>query len=447
MGSERLHSFTDPLRLALSQPISATAARVWAKTISENQELSNSIGYLLGGIDHPETLDIYVHLERKWFGIWHETSESMDPMSSRLRDENRVQREETRNRLWEIILQDNDQVARKRALGFFGKTATSQDLPKLQSIQFDDPIFENVLRLRLRLRDGTASSILVENINKDPSEWIRYASMVPYEPGVFDAVLANLEKIPPEHGFYMLQSVFYRLPKNQVKQIVLAKEKLLLDSYETWSALWLSNEDNALKLVEKAVKQAKQDDTKKLEHFFSLQGIPPPVPITQKMLDALVPILNCFPSESLKWLAEIALRSGFEKWVLENLQDVLKNVKWRTFEWVYAENIVVTLSEAAKNVDEGFDAVVKNSQLYALEHSYREKYEYIANPVEAVKPWLKDSFNANNFIISARIISKFGSANDIDWWLSQKPSDEKLITVWEHALYHLKRRRWQNSEA
>jgi hypothetical protein len=42
-------------------------------------------------------------------------------------------------------------------------------------------------------------------------------------------------------------------------------------------------------------------------------------------------------------------------------------------------------------------------------------------------------------------VSKYGSGNDIDWWLSQKPNDKKLISVWEHALYHLKRRRWQNT--
>lgn len=447
MGSERLHSFTDPLRLALSKPISPTAARVWAKTISENQELSNSIGYLLGGIDHPETLDVYVHLERKWFGVWHETSESMDPMSGGLREDNRVKREETRNRLWEITLQDNDLATRRRALGFFGKTATSQDLLKLQSIQLDDPIFENILRLRLRLRDGTASSVLIENINKDPNEWLRFASMVPYEPGVFDAVIANLEKIPPEHGFYMTDSIFYRLPKEQVKQIVLTKEKLLLNSHETWSSLWLSNEDSALKFVAKAVKQVKPEEADKLEHFFSMHSMPPPSPITQKMLDALVPVLNCFPSDSLKWLADIALRSGFGKWAIDNLEKVLKDVKWRAFEWVFIENIIATLSEAAQNVDKGFDVVVKNSNLYALEYSFRDKYEYMANPVDAVNIWLKDSFNANNFTISARIISKFGSANDIDWWLSQKPNDEKLISVWELTLYHLKRRRWQNSEA
>jgi hypothetical protein len=447
MGSERLHSFTDPLRLALSQPISSTAAHVWARTISENQELSNSIGYLLGGIDYPETLDVYVHLEQSWFGVWNETSESIDPMSDGLRDKNHVKREETRNKLWEIILKENNQATRRRALGFWGRAAKLYDLPKLQSIRVDDPIFENVLKLRLRLKDKTTSSVLIERINKDPNEWIRFASLVPYEPGVFDAVLANLEKIPPEHGFYMTDSIFYRLPKEQVKQIVLAKEKLLLNSHETWSALWLSNEDSALKLVAKAVKQVKQEEMDKLEHFFSMHSMPPPSAITQKMLDALVPILNCFPNDSLKWLAEIALRSGFEKWVIENLDVVLKNVKWRTFEWVYAENIIATLSDAAQYVDQGFDIVAKNSSLYGLEFSYRDKHEYMANPVDAVKIWLKDSANSNNFMISARIISKFGSASDIDWWLSQKPDDEKLVSVWECALYHLKRRRWQISQA
>ncbi|MBI5353455.1 MAG: ATP-binding protein [Chloroflexi bacterium] len=442
LGSERLHSFTDPLRLALSQPISSTAAHVWAKTISENQELSNSIGYLLGGIDHPETLDIYVHLEQRWFGVWHETSESIDPMSDGLRDENRVKSEETRKRLWEIILKEKDQATRRRSLGFWGKAAKSHDLPQLQSIRFDDPIFENVLRLRLRLKDKTTSSILIERINKNPNEWIRFASLVPYEPGVFDAVLTNLEKIPPEHGFYMVNSIFYRLPKEQVKQIVFAKEKLLLNSHEVWSALWLSGEENAIKLVVKAIKQVKQDEIGKLDHFFPL-GVP--TAVTQKMLDALLPVISYFPIDSLKWLAELTLRNGFEQWAIDHLGDTLKGVELRTFEWVYVENIINTLSDVAQYVPEGFDAVIKKSNLFGLEISYehRNKYEYTANPVDAVKIWLKNSTNLNSFIISARIVSKYGSVNDIDWWLSQKPNDEKATSVWNYALYHLKRRRWQ----
>ena len=443
MGSERLHSFASPLRIATAQPISDVAANVWAKTISENKELSKSIGYLLGGIDHPATLDAYLHLENKgFFSIWHETSESLDPMSDGLRDENRIKSKKTRDRLWEIILQESDQATRRKSLGFWSKTITPLDIPKLQSLPLNDPIFENALRLRLRLRDNTASSILVEYINKDPSEWIRFASMVPYEPGVFNAVITNLEKIPSEHGLYMVDSIFYRLPKEQVKQIVIAKEKLLFNSHEAWSALWLSGEENAIQLVIKAIKQVKQDEIGKLEHFFPLGT---PTTITQKMLDVLIPVISYFPKDSLKWLAELTLRNGFEQWAIDHLGDVLKGVELRTFKWVYAENIINTLSDVAQYVPEGFDAVIKKSDLFGLEISYehRNKYEYTANPVDAVKIWLEDSINTNKFIISARLLSKYGSVNDIDWWLSKKPNDEKMISAWNYALFHMKRKRWQ----
>jgi len=447
MGSERLNSFTDPLRIALSEPISPTAAHVWAKTVKENHELSNSIGYLLGGIDHPETLDVYVHLEQRWFSVWHETSESIDPMSAGLPDESRIKNEGTRIKLWDIVLYDADLPTRRKAFGFWSKSARSSDLAKLQSIQSNDPIFDNVLKLRLRLRDRTASSILIENINRDPGEWIRFAPLICYESGIFESVLANLEKIPPEHGLYMVDSIFYRLPKEQVKQLVLAKEELLLNSHEAWSALWLSNEDNALKLVTKAVKQVNQEEMGKLDHFFSLHSMPPPAAITQKMLDALIPILDCFPKDSWKWLAELVLRSGFENWAIENLDGTLRNTKWEHFSWVYPENIIQTLEVAAKYVPDGFDAVLKNSRLFGLEVSYdnRDKYSYIANPIVAVKIWLKDSVNSNKFIISARIVSKYGSISDIDWWIAQKPDEENLVSIWDHVLYDLKRRRWQNA--
>ena len=440
MGSERLHSFTEPLRLALSQPISNIAAETWVKVVSENKELTESLGYLFGGIDHPKALDFYVHLKHGWISIWDETAEPIDPMAQGFRTKSHIRNEETRNHLWEIVQQESDLSIRRKAFGFWSKAAKLSDTPTISLISLDDPIYDTALKLRLRLRDKTASTLLIEKINENPSEWSRFAPLLPYEAGVFDSLLINLEKIPPEHRLYTSASIFYRLPSEQVKKIVMAKENLLLNYHEVWSALWFSNETNAINLAVKAIKQANKDD---LKHFFS--PLSTPTPLTQKMLDAITPVLDFFPEDSLRWLADLALRNGFEKWATENLETVLRNTKWRSFEWVYIENIIATLSDAAQYVDKGFNIVAKNSSLYGLEISCREKHEYMANPVDAVKIWLKDSFNSNNFIISARIISKFGSADDIGWWLSQKPNVESLIVVWEHALYHLKRRRWQTA--
>ncbi|MFN8413574.1 MAG: hypothetical protein U0Z26_14410 [Anaerolineales bacterium] len=440
MGSERYHGFTDPLRLALSQGISDLAAKTWVKVISENQGLTESMGYLLGGIDNPDALDVYVHLKQRWFSIWDETAESIDPLAQGFREKSHIRKEETRKRLWEIVQQESDMSVRRKAFGFWSKTAKLADIPKTLLIQPDDPIYETVLKLRLRLRDKAAAPMLAEKINENPSEWCRYSPLLPYEAEVFDALFSNLEKIPPEHRFYTTASIFYRLPTEQVSIIVKAKEELLLNYHEVWSALWFSNETNAINLAVKAIKQADKDD---LKHFFS--PLSTPTPLTQKMLDAITPVLDFFPDDSLKWLADLALSNGFEKWAIENLESVLRSTEWRKFDWVFVENIITTLADAAQYADKGFDVVTKNSSLYGLEISYREKREYMASPVDAVKIWLKDSFNVNNFIISARIISKFGSPNDISWWLSQKPKDESLIFVWEHALYHLKRRRWQVS--
>ncbi len=440
MGSERYHGFTDPLRLALSQGISDIATKTWVKVISENQELTKSMGYLLGGIDDPDALDVYVHLKQGWISIWDETAEPIDPMAQGFRTKSYIRKEETRNRLWEIVKQENDLSVRRKAFGFWSKTAKLADVSKTLLIPTNDPIYETVLKLRLRLRDKTATPILVEKITENPSEWCRFAPLLPYEAGVFDALFSSLEKIPAEHGLYATASIFYRLPTEQVSMIVKAKEELLLNYHEVWSALWFSNETNAINLAIKAIRQADKDD---LKHFFS--PLSTPTPLTHKMLDAITPVLDRFPEDSLKWLADLALSNGFEKWAIENLEAVLRNTEWRKFDWVFVENIITTLAEAAQYVDKGFDVVAKNSSLYGLEISYREKREYMANPVDAAKLLLKDTVNSNNFMISARIISKFGSVNDVDWWLSQKPIDGSLIVVWEHTLYHLKRRRWQIS--
>lgn len=445
LPSQREESFVIPLRLALSRPISDLAAKLWAKTIPANKGLCESMGYLLGGIDHPETLDAYVHYGRMPFhSFWNETSETIDPMAEGL--SNHIKNEETRNRLWDIVCQENDLSIRRAAFGFWSKAANPLDIPKIKSVLPEDTLFENTLRLRLRLRDKTASTLLIDRISKDPSTWCRFAPLLPYEPGVFEAVLNNLAMVYPEHSFYETRSIFYRLPHEQVKRIILDKEKLLLDFPETWSALWLSGEENALGFIVKALKQSKGDEkvTSHIKYFFSRFGNGRP--INQRMMNALLPVLDCFSQESLKSLAELALRNGFWKWAVENLGDVLKSVEWRAFKWVYVENIIATLAEAAEYVDDGLDSVHKKSDLFSFEHSFRDrdKYGYVASPVDAVKIWLKDSPVSANLIISSRIMSEFGTNDDIDWWLTQKPSDEKAFTIWSNALYHLRRRRWQS---
>ena len=235
------------------------------------------------------------------------------------------------------------------------------------------------------------------------------------------------------------------MPYEQVKQIVLTKEELLLNHYEAWPSLWLSKETNALKLVVKAIKQVSQDEKGKLEHFFLPIGAR--LSISQNMLDVLVPILDCFPKDSLKWLAEECLRNGFEKWAIENLDEVLKNFDWEIFKWVYPENIISTLSDASQYVQDGYNAVLNNSRLIGLELSFesRDEHTYVFNLVDAVKIWLRNDLNPNQFIISARIVSNYGSSEDIAWWLSRKPTDKTLISFWNHALLCLRRRRWQNT--
>jgi hypothetical protein len=445
---ERVSNFVDPLRLVLERhTISDSAVKVWVKTISENEELRKSMGYLLGGIDHPASLDAYIRYEKNTFSIWGETSEYVDPMvNDKLLHGYFVKSDETRNHLWEIVFQENDQSIRRTAFGFLSKAAKPSDLLKLQSITTEDSLFENAVKLRLRLRDKTATTLLIERINKDPNEWCRFSPLLAYEPGVFDALLNNLEMIPTEHGFYNTNSIFYRLPAEKIKQIVLAKAKILLDSPETWSALWLSGEETALKFVVRAIKQAKGNARAEahLEHFFFSFGSDHPV--HQRMLDSLLPVLDCFPKDGLRFLAMLTLRNGFGKWAIKNLDGTLKSTDWGSFKWVYIDNVITTLSEAAQYLPDGWDAVNKKSGLRALEFSYedRDKYGYVANPVDAVKIWLKDSPSSDNLVIAARIMSRFGSSNDIEWWLTQKPSGEKPFTIWNNALYHLRRRRWQS---
>jgi hypothetical protein len=224
------------------------------------------------------------------------------------------------------------------------------------------------------------------------------------------------------------------LPAEGVTELVKQKRDLLLKSPRTWLALWRSDVLEALALVRQAVAEAHPDD---LQFFFFRGGFP--FHVSQRMLDALAPVLDCFPVRERERLAKLAVRAGFAGWVQEHLLDVVLAEKSKHF-WVTAEDIIETLTAAAVVVPKGVMEVIKTPGFFRLE----DRGSSVINSMEVVKTWLGSSPSGNQLTIAAMLIAASGTSSDIGWWQDMEPEDEPARTAWRNALCILRRRRWQS---
>jgi len=439
---ERYWRFTDPLRLTLWRPVSKVAAVAWAKIITSNEKLWENTGYLLGGIDHPETLEAYIQWQgkRKWFSPWDETGESIDPLAK-----NQLQhsipipiKPESRQHVWKIFVQGQVEDIRRQAFYMWRRSANQSDLPTLQKINADDPLFDIVLQLRLKLRDKTATPYLIQNMSENPAHWSRFAPLLIDEPSVFEVLDANLESaLNSTSDWGYSDDLFKHLPHQYLKKLVRNHRNTLLAHRRTWPSLWISNELSALELVQEGIRQSSSDE---LRHFFlrSHSG-----PITSAMLKTLEPVLTKFTSDDLKVLGWGLVRQKKIDWLQKHLPNIIADTNSRTFAWLTHEDIISTLDEASELVSLGWKTVDRESSLRSLEISIEHGNEYVADIVKSVRIWLNKGVATNKLIISARVISKFGNSEDIPWWIKQEPADSLAKRYWEDALFHLKRRRWQ----
>jgi hypothetical protein len=335
--------------------------------------------------------------------------------------------------LWQIIeSESSDQATRRIAFGFWKQAATAIDLERLRSLSSSDPLFDEALKIRLKLRDKTAVELLLERIRSEPRAWYSYAPLLYDEAGVSEAVFDYFEAAQDD-PFRQSCAVLQHLPVRAVKSLVREKQDLLLKSPRSWPSLWRSDVPDALALVHKAIAQADPDD---LQHFFFGNSFP--FPVSQRMLDTLVPILDHFPQHEREWLAKLAAVSGFAKWAREYLPDVI-SAKGSIYFGPTAGEIVTTLTAAAEAVPEGVRAVLRITGFHRLEQG-----SSFVDVVGTLRTWLGPSPDGNQLIIAAMVMAASGTSHDIDWWRDLEPESEPAHIAWSNALYILKRRRWQN---
>lgn len=436
---ERYWGFMAPLCLARRWPITPAAAETWAKVARDNPDLRETMCYVLRGIDHPATIEVYVRWSAEKGGtLWDRSFEPIDPLaeSERAKSERASRipmRAATRDHLWEMMQNESDQTTRKIAFRFWKRSATIADLERLRSIPPTDPLFDEALKVRLKLRDRTAARLLVERMHSAPGQWCSYAPILYGQADVAEAFLDNLEAAlddPLRRSDHVAQ----HLPAEGVTELVSRKRDLLVKSPRTWLALWRSDVPEALALVRQAVAEAHPDD---LQHFFF--GGEFPFQVSQRMLDALVPVLDRFPTRERERLAELAVGAGFAAWVQEHLLDVVLAEKSKRF-WITPEDIVKTLTAAAEVVPEGVMEAIKTPGFFRLE----DRGSSVIDMMQVVKTWLGSSPNGNQLTIAAMLMAASGTSRDIDWWQDVKPEDEPARSAWRNAMYILRRRRWKS---
>jgi hypothetical protein len=462
-GRERLwKQWSFQLGSSLRWSITPLAAKTWVKVIDKDSEIRNVMWGMLRRIDHSTAIEAYI----KWGAIaieahmqWLEDEsnnldknirgelllseilcETVAPLTEQKPKRKALVNRDTRERLWEIA-EDNKSDVIKRAIAFtsWKQSATGADMECLQKIPPSDQLFEDVLKVRLRLRDKTAAKPLIERMQSRPGYWCSHAPLLYDATGVPEALLDNLELALDEPTGWS-NAIAKHLPAEGVRELVRKKQDLLLKSPHTWLALWCSDVPEALSLVQKAMIQAKLDDL--IPFFYPSNSFAHP--ISQRMLDALVPALEHLPLGMREQLAERAAQGGHGEWVQEHLPDLATTGQVRYF-FPTTEDVIAALTANVKVITDGV-MPPQNTEEYGYVQWLLRLNRIGSSGIDLpqiLQTWLGSSPDQNQVIVAAMLLETSGTSRDLSWWQNIEPKDEPARTAWSNILYFLKRRRWQ----
>lgn len=442
-GKGKWDTFARRLEFTLPRwEITELSAQTWARGVNEEQdpEFQGILCYLARLIDHPATIEAYIH----WCAIngrafFHDNMVPHDPMMSLdiFRAEIALT-SASRNHLWNIIQTSTNDSVRKYAFLTWRRYLQPAELFLLQSIKEDDLLFDDALRLRLRLLDETAIDLLLMKIETDIGEWFAYLSPFLERDEIFNTFLDKLEEAL--RTAILSEKVILYLPKHRIDQLIDEKNDLLLKYPKTWHFLWQTDHSQALKFVRDSITGS---DPEYIRHFFTRGDFP--IPISRQMLNCVVPVLSRFGEEDRIDLAHRALRAGHVDWVQQHLRHIVQNNK-RLTHWITEEDIVQALNDAAQLTDEGKTEFeiwrdAPNYNLLSLSNDEVFRH-YGANTSTVLKSWTTTDLTDTKIAVAARILNSIGTGQDLDWWKQLNPNDESTNIIWKDTLFYLKRRKW-----
>jgi hypothetical protein len=443
-ASQRHNYFVAPLRFALRWEMTPASTETWARVASEQEDMRETFLYLLRGIDQPATVEAYVRLTSKFGGSWADNLAAQRHPGDGDRDlrERLPITAASRERLWQMIEGGEPEDTRKVAFWLWKRFPVPEDVERLRRIKEDDPLFDEAFQVRLRLRDHTAAPRLIELMNEKPGAWCSFAYAIYHEEGIADALFNNLETAlasDPVQKQYVERLPRY-LPPKGVKRLVREKRELLLKSPGMWNPLWRSNVPEALGFLQESLPQADRED---LRYMFLLSGNS--YPVSERMLNAILPVIQFFSDEDQEQLAFVILNAGRTDWAeAHGIKRVISTFKGELTLWLNEDDAIVTLNEAASAVAQGVEQVERIDHFYEIKRRSNE----ISFDVRAVlKRWLGPSPEPNKLIVAGMLLSSLGTGDDIEWWEALEPDKGGTsYETWSNTFYLLRRRRWQRHD-
>lgn len=436
-------------------PITSSAAEIWMKVIEENPEIHKYFWDKLRYIDEPQTVSAYIQYvsdkttengeDIQISMIWRgELSEGFhDPVKQIGFPKKAYKNLETKNKLWNIIDSDLSPLSRLMAFLLWKPGASIKDLEKLRNISSDDELLsDEIAKTRFKLRDKASSKLLIDKLKSEPRYWCAYVPFLQENDSVFDAFLENLEsalQIPEQEvSHHRLNSVSKYLSTERVKELVRRKHELLMDSPQTWLALWCTDVPEALVLVQRAMIQLEPGSW--YLYFCTNESFHDPISV--RMLNALIPVFqkHLFIRDTVfEWAADARLC----EWVCDHLSHDAANERIR-LSCPMAEDINRSLSTVLGKGDKLEKPIQLTPELQPVRVAFRRRDQLseIFDLQNLLEDWINLDTDKQRFSLVAKIVAAWGNSQDIDWWENLEPRGSALRLAWENTLQVLQRRKW-----
>ena len=442
-GHERYDKFTEPLHFMLRGEITEAASKTLARVATDYDDLTSDMLYVLRDIDTPATVEAYVRLTGRSGGLWWDQIEATDrhDAGSHQREHGPVN-PASRDSLWRIIQSDEPENTRKVAFWLWKRFPLSEDLAKLRSIAENDALFDDVLKVRLLMKDRSAAPLLLLRLRAKPGAWSPYAYTVYYEPGVAEALFDKLEAALGSDIIerQYVERIPQNLPREGIRRLLNEKKDLLRNSPKVWNSLWRSDVPEALEFVRQILSEA---DPKDLERFSFGSGNS--YPVSQAMLDAITPVLSRFSDHGFHWLTTLIIHAGRADW----LESVGVRRKTRSFKgsirwWLNEDDALKVFELTARSVRHGPQKAKRTPNYYDIE---RESNKLSFDPRKVLREWIKNPKEPDHIIVAGMLLARIGTGNDAEWWSQLEPGVANYAhETWDDTLYILRRRRWQKHD-
>lgn len=429
---DRSRLFLEPLDHSRRWAITDRAVSCWVRVALARPELSETLYWLLRGMDHPAAAEAYIRWRAKRDGLYAEDFQTVDPLADETRDVMlRIPRANaTRSRLREIVASDPDPDVRRAAFAFWRRSGERDDIPFLASIDVQDALYDEALKTRLKLRDDSAAPVLIGKLESDPGRWCSYVPLIYGAPGVALALEQHLEVALMDRRA-SAADIFLHLSEGAISRLSERKREVLLRTSEAWRSLWRSGYRDALDVVQEALGSASEDS---LRFFFLRDGFPYEVSAT--MLDAVAPFVDRFPEDERQRLAEIALRAGQHAWAIRNLPQWIptNHVQWSDST---AGLVALDVIAAAFGDDSEF-----RHALFRLEGDLRHSELKGSEVLARIREWLDRGIDERKIVVAAIIVGWVGTGDDELWWADLSPPAGIAHEAWADTQYVLRVRRW-----